>query len=283
MQREISERLSVTRDKVRYVLRKSRLKNFKYKRVCKNCGKEYETIRHQSKFCSESCRGKYNRRNRGHERECEQCGKVFYKYKEQRFCTDICYNKHVKENSMPKVEWKTAKDYYIPKPKKVKVCVNCNEEYKMHAPDGKYCSYECRLEYNQKQREVYNKKCKECGKWFSTTNRIKFFCSTGCKDKSHYRKKETIRRERILKNGRVDWDISIERLMKRDKGVCHLCGNKVNLNLDTNDDYYGSVDHVRPISKGGTHTWENVKLAHRICNSYKSDETEQNSEQLALL
>lgn len=123
--------------------------------TCKNCGSEYETKRHNTKFCSEKCRSAYNRRNRGHKRKCEQCNKVFYKYKEQRFCSQSCYDEYIKENSTPRDQWKTSKDYYIPRPKKTKVCINCNKEYKTHAPDGKYCSYECRLEYNRKQRERF--------------------------------------------------------------------------------------------------------------------------------
>lgn len=29
--------------------------------------------------------------------------------------------------------------------------------------------------------------------------------------------------------------------------------------------------HVLPVVKGGTHTWDNVQLAHRGCNSSKDD------------
>ena len=36
-------------------------------------------------------------------------------------------------------------------------------------------------------------------------------------------------------------------------------------------DNYPSVDHIKPISKGGTHTWDNIQLAHRYCNTIKSD------------
>ena len=35
---------------------------------------------------------------------------------------------------------------------------------------------------------------------------------------------------------------------------------------------YPSIDHVIPVSKGGTHTWDNVKLAHRHCNTMKSND-----------
>lgn len=37
--------------------------------------------------------------------------------------------------------------------------------------------------------------------------------------------------------------------------------------------WYPSIDHVIPISKGGRHSWDNVKLAHRLCNSVKSNKT----------
>ncbi|WP_153301198.1 HNH endonuclease [Priestia flexa] len=76
----------------------------------------------------------------------------------------------------------------------------------------------------------------------------------------------------MKQNGKIDWDISIERLMKRDKGICYLCNESVDIKLDPNHDYYPSIEHVIPVAKGGTHSWDNVKLAHRKCNYLKSDE-----------
>lgn len=46
----------------------------------------------------------------------------------------------------------------------------------------------------------------------------------------------------------------------RDQAVCHLCGEIVKPRA-------ASRDHVVPVSKGGKTTWENIKLAHRSCNS----------------
>ncbi|MFC9724785.1 HNH endonuclease [Bacillus cereus] len=42
--------------------------------------------------------------------------------------------------------------------------------------------------------------------------------------------------------------------------------------MDPNHDYYPSIEHIIPVSKGGTHTWDNVKLDHRKCNYLKSNE-----------
>lgn len=149
--------------------------------------------------------------------------------------------------------------------------MNCNQEYETHKTTSKYCSYDCSYEYKVKQKPVHSLRCKECSKHFSSTNKRKLYCSTDCNNKFFNRKKETLRRERIKRNGKVDWGISIERLMKRDRGICYLCDESVNINLDSNRDYYPSIEHVKPIAKGGTHTWDNVKLAHRKCNYEKSD------------
>ena len=75
-----------------------------------------------------------------------------------------------------------------------------------------------------------------------------------------------------------DNDISLEKLFKRDHGTCYLCGMVCDW-LDGEDRngmfvagvHYPSIDHVVPVAKGGTHTWDNVKLACRGCNTKKRD------------
>jgi 5-methylcytosine-specific restriction endonuclease McrA len=37
---------------------------------------------------------------------------------------------------------------------------------------------------------------------------------------------------------------------------------------------YPSIDHIVPMSKGGDHVWNNVQVAHIICNSYKGNTEE---------
>ncbi|MBQ1352344.1 MAG: HNH endonuclease [Firmicutes bacterium] len=86
------------------------------------------------------------------------------------------------------------------------------------------------------------------------------------------------RRRARLKAQMVDKDITIEGLFRRDKGVCSLCGGRCDLEDYTvregvfiAGDWYPSVDHIKPISKGGLHSWGNVQLAHKRCNTLKSD------------
>jgi len=50
---------------------------------------------------------------------------------------------------------------------------------------------------------------------------------------------------------------------------CHICGEPIDYTLPHTDDRSFVVDHVIPLAKGGTDTPDNVKAAHRDCNSAK--------------
>ena len=118
--------------------------------------------------------------------------------------------------------------------------------------------------------------CPVCG---TITTRPKY-CSDECCHKANNKTKEIKRRERIqavLK----DADITVLGLFKRDRGVCYLCGGQCDLEDYTvrdgvfiAGDWYPSVDHMVPLIAGGEHSWDNVRLAHRRCNSIKGGRCE---------
>lgn len=229
-------------------------------KACPSCNSEFETTNSRKVYCSDKCKLRNHKELNAKEQTCKQCSKTFRSYKVKEFCCSTCRKNHT-------IAIKEA--YKKPKAKHTEVCTNCKEQYETSSCTSKYCSYECSYAYKIKQKPIHNTKCKECAKFFSGTNKSKVFCSVTCSDKYKNRKKETTRRRRIVKNGKVNWDISIERLMKRDGCNCYLCGERVDMNVDTNDDRYPSIEHVIPVCKGGTHTWGNVKLAHRGCNTAK--------------
>jgi 5-methylcytosine-specific restriction endonuclease McrA len=53
----------------------------------------------------------------------------------------------------------------------------------------------------------------------------------------------------------------------RDEGICGICGDAVEMLLGTNEDMAPSLDHIIPRSLGGTNDDDNLRLAHRLCNS----------------
>ena len=116
--------------------------------------------------------------------------------------------------------------------------------------------------------------CAVCG---GKTTRPKY-CSDMCAKKASNKRRELIRRKKIS-TAMVDNDITVRGLYLRDGGRCYLCGGLCDWTDFTEIDgtiicgnRYPSIDHVMPLSKGGLHSWDNVKLAHRICNSLKKDQ-----------
>lgn len=87
-------------------------------------------------------------------------------------------------------------------------------------------------------------------------------------------------RRRAKRNGcEYDPSVTLKRLVERDGLRCAICGKMCDPSDHSWGKYsgplYPSIDHIIPISHGGGHVWENVQVAHIICNSYKGDHTEE--------
>jgi len=82
-----------------------------------------------------------------------------------------------------------------------------------------------------------------------------------------HQKRKPPKRAIAVNNG--DCTISLVSVYKKYGGVCAICGRKVKKSVEFNDPESPVVDHIIPISKDGTHTWDNVQLAHWKCNAIK--------------
>ena len=58
-------------------------------------------------------------------------------------------------------------------------------------------------------------------------------------------------------------------IYRRDGFICWLCGEATEPDVDPSDGRYPSLDHVVPRSRGGADSAENLRCAHRLCNSIK--------------
>lgn len=72
-----------------------------------------------------------------------------------------------------------------------------------------------------------------------------------------------MRRARRL--GAVTEPISRSVIIERDARTCYLCGK------NDLEDANIAIDHVVPLARGGSHTYENQRVTCRSCNSHKSD------------
>ena len=83
-------------------------------------------------------------------------------------------------------------------------------------------------------------------------------------------------RSSFYDSSEFDETINLEKVVKKNKGICQICGKPIDWNDIENGHIkrnYPTVDHIIPFSKGGTHTWDNVQLAHMSCNAGKCDRT----------
>lgn len=127
----------------------------------------------------------------------------------------------------------------------------------------------------KKEPKIKTLSCKECGTKYETTKNKPGYCTEECKKRFTNRYKE-VRKRRMKANGPVDYGVTLQRLIKRDKGICNICGRKVDIRDCKQSDSgfvvgfnYPTIDHIEPIKLGGLHQWDNVQLAHFICNSKK--------------
>lgn len=112
--------------------------------------------------------------------------------------------------------------------------------------------------------------CPRCNALFIPRKRGQQYCTGRCGSLAHY----ALKKDRRLKKMRevvIDKGITLQALYQRDNGKCWICGKPCDYTAGTNANEYPSIDHVKPLAKGGKHSWDNVRLAHRICNSKKKD------------
>lgn len=196
---------------------------------CEYCGKEYEAKTIRSKYCS-------------------------------RECNDNMHKQRMRES-------------YVGK--RLKNCQVC--EKPLPRFKTKYCSDGCYsraghiLAGDVQTKTELIRQCVVCGKEFRTWKSRKITCSDECHKRNSQRSRD-LRYRGIT----VDSGITLKKLATRDKDICQLCGLKVDWTdyeikgkLKICGNMYPSIDHIKPISLGGLHSWDNIQLVHRRCNSSK--------------
>jgi len=165
-------------------------------RECPICGKTYHVTPYfiskgWKQFCSKECQLK----SKSTLYKCERCGKIVAGLKStpQRFCSRKCVYEWLSELNTKK--------------KEIRVCKWCGKDFEMwplgskgksgETKEGQYCSRDCRFAHMRdvhwfdvngeivrigSRCKVYFKKCKECGKKFTTKLSLKLYCSDECKN-----------------------------------------------------------------------------------------------------
>ena len=223
-------------------------KNGKVEIACKTCGSKFincaDTVRHGVVVCHVCARERALAREA--ERKAERKAESAKRQKE----LEAEWAEQRRQTQIRKQRERDAKL------DKVYVCKVCGKEYtprQYMASEGLtlfsnvgYCSHACKRKATNKARKM------------SPSGR------TG----SYY--------VRARKYG-VEYipGITLKKVVARDGLRCAICGGMCDWNDHTwsscSGPLYPSVDHIIPMAKGGPHIWENVQVAHVMCNSEKGD------------
>lgn len=115
--------------------------------------------------------------------------------------------------------------------------------------------------------------------WGRSTNRA---CSEACEEQLRSdRKRDGKHRRRARQRSAYVAPVSRTAIYTRDKWICGICHRAIPKGISVPHPMAATIDHIVPLSLGGTHEPANVRAAHFQCNSRRGNRG--NPEQLALI
>lgn len=226
-------------------------------RVCERCGKPFQATAHvvstgKGRFCSKTC----SNRTRGAgdvSLTCGYCGRTFTRLRsdftreqpDDVYCSKDCYGM-ARTGGLSRT------------------CRVCGEI----KPLGDFGVF------RRDNQEYHRHTCLDCWNWQQRQNRASNPERRREYDRRSYKKHRdaVINRKVRLNARRRAWmygitdvaDVGLADLIERDGSTCYLCGK----NLDREE---MQIDHVIPLSRGGSHTLKNTRIACRFCNNRKGN------------
>lgn len=212
-------------------------------RQCKGCGAELPMEFGQRQYCSDDCKPRC---------KAEGCDRP--KRSQDGYCAR--HKALVRKWGKPvgHHEWRATADSYT--------CQACGTEFKAGTGCGRqFCSGKCQRIYSVHKGDIpsIDFDCTICGR---TIHRDRW---SGMHIRCDKKMCDTCKRAiRGTRHG-----VSPAYLAERDGYLCGICEKPVDINLRHPDLMSPSVDHIVPVSLGGTHDEENLQLAHLTCNVRK--------------
>lgn len=165
-------------------------------------------------------------------------------------------------------------------------CEHCDKPFTTRLSAQRYCSNDCRLALapskaslrwraNNPEPGPVDYDCSMCGIKVTKSKKLSgvaikhgVYCDD-CRviaQQARYRKK-TVRRQSSAKPSGV-W---VEKILEAYGYICYLCNEPIDMKLPRTSKRGATVDHVIPLSKGGSDELENLRLTHWTCNRAKSN------------
>lgn len=246
-------------------------------KACARCG----AVKPVTSFGLNDCG---NRRNACHDcrrgkpkrpAACHECGAAFVPkaYENSRYCSQSCANRA----SRSVVAERAAIGRFSVVP--WRNCLECGQEFYRRG-GAKLCSPKCRRVWavrksgSRPSGTLVTAVCVECGRDFQFTLRTNTLrlCSAECRkaraEAQHRR--ANARREARLSEQPSELVRPID-IYLRDGWRCQICGGQVDKRAKMPHPKSPTLDHIVPVSLGGPHTRQNLRLAHFLCNSKRGN------------
>jgi hypothetical protein len=256
--------------------------------TCIICGQAFESKR-PKKYCSGQC---FNREHHPHKYPgvCGICGQAFMGIRHhQQCCSKTCGNKYIATiTRIPKWEARKQRtkenNRLAIEAKHQRTCKICGKAYIAIA--GCFCSDECRKESARRKGIASDRAqfvprqytCRQCGETHTTRAGEcdrGIFCSRRCKRKWSNKQKDSNNRQRVRRYGGVYHAVKPIAIFERDNWTCRKCGKKTPKRLrGTCNKRAPELDHIIPLSLGGSHIAINLQCLCRQCNGDKGAKAE---------
>lgn len=254
---------------------------------CTSCRKLMKTVRADLKATCIPCRHAAQELKPG-ESPCSLSGCRYPK----RFKTGYCHTHHRRfiKHGDPNVTLKGKAHAVGYTEDGLRICTKCSTpkpDSEFHRDKGgsngrraKCADCEATLERERYLREA--EKIKERQREYRKMN----LEAVRLQEKANYERNRDARVESAVKHAHIrrarlaeleyEKGITVTALRKRHGDNCQYCNAALDFKAGKRgaiNPRRASIEHVRPISKGGTHTWDNVTLICHQCNTSKNAKT----------
>lgn len=192
-------------------------------------------------------------------------------------CKRLAAYERCRESGAYAAQYANRRAEFVPKPKVARPCRFCGESFESKRDDAQFCSRVCTTKWGDENSLA---RCSEpdCDRGV----RAKGLCNRHWRRKARAdgrepnpawteSRKANYHKRRAQKVGTQVEDLRPIDIYERDIWICGLCSTPVDPDCAWPDPMSPSLDHVLPLSLGGTHTYENVQLAHLTCNVSKGN------------